>query len=219
MGWNIERFVSFASVCLFFIGMPSADAAEAWVLQDSSADLRVYSRATPGSGMDTIKASIQLEHPAESVAAVLTDISQQHTFVPHMRSIEVLKKTTLADGKFRQLIYQVNSLPIIDDRDVVLSSLTWDETVKGLRIWKSTFKAITDKGPPPRDDMVRIEKMVGAWTVRERVPGRSCTVTYITHTEVGGMIPDILAREGQLSALADLLLALQKRVATQAPPN
>ena len=66
------------------------------------------------------------------------DIPNQKTFVPHMKSIKVLKEEKLPNGRVKQLIHQVNAVPVISDRDVVISAQTWSEPRDKGALWRST---------------------------------------------------------------------------------
>jgi hypothetical protein len=132
-----------------------------------------------------------------------------------MKSIRVIESSVDSNGAVLQLLHQVNALPVIDDRDVVLDTKTWRSEKNGKVSWQSTFKAVTNRGPQPIDGMVRIPVMTGAWGVSPGPRPDTCKVTYITHVEVGGLIPDTLAEHAQLSALSDLLEALRKHCVTQ----
>ena len=181
-----------------------------WEHRDSSGGVHLYSKPHKDSGVPKIKGTVIIPRSPDHVGKILTDLKNHHRFVPHMKSIKVLEQTVDADGTVIQLLHQVNDLPVISNRDVVLVSET-DRITKNEKIfWQSTFKAVTDRGPKPSEDMVRIERMTGAWGVSPGPRRGTSKVTYITHVEVGGLIPDKLAEHAQISALQDLLKALTK---------
>jgi len=187
---------------------------EAWELRDSDGSVKIYSKVKQGSGIPTLKGTVTIPLSSDSVGQVLTDLKNHYRFVPHMKSIKVIEESVDAQGVVFQLLHQINALPVIDDRDVVLDTKTWRSETDGKVSWQSTFKAVANRGPKPTEDMVRIPSMTGAWGVSPGTRPDTCKVTYITHVEVGGLVPDTLAEHAQVSALAELLEALRSHCVT-----
>ena len=92
----------------------------------------------------------------EDAAKVLMDVPNPITFIPFCKTIQLLGEEVMGPGRKRTLVYQVNGIPVVSDRDMVLEALTWAEHQDTRRVWNSKFKAVTDKGPPPQKGLVRL---------------------------------------------------------------
>ena len=191
--------------------LPGLALAGGWEEREKGGGATVYSQEKSGSGVDTIKGIIQLPYTTDEVAKIMTDIPNQKTFVPHMKSIKVIKEETLANGRVKQLLHQVNAVPVISDRDVVISAQTWSEPRDKGAVWRSTFEAVTKVGPKVNPDIVRITKMKGQWTVKPTKDGKGSIVVYVFHAEVGGNVPDFVAESGQVDTVFEMLKNISAR--------
>jgi hypothetical protein len=203
----------FVGALVFSVAALAAGAVSAagWEEREKGGGAVVYSQEKAGSGVDTVKGIIQLPYTTDEVAKVMTDIPNQKSFVPHMKSIKILKEEKLSNGRVKQLLHQVNAVPVISDRDVVISAQTWSEARGQGSMWRSTFEAITNDGPKVNPDMVRITKMKGHWTIKPTKDGKGSIVVYVFHAEVGGSVPDFVAESGQVDTVFDMLKNLKTR--------
>ncbi len=208
----LQKRALWAAIALWILAAPcQARAGSGWKERKKGDGVTVYSRARAGSGVDTIKGIIRLRFTSDQVGRVMTDLPNQKFFVPHMKSIRVLKQEKLPGGGIKQLLHQVNALPVLKDRDVVLEAKTWTEPRAGGKLWRSTFKAVTNAGPARSSDRVRIRKLKGSWRIMPSRDGKGSIVTYTCHTEVGGSVPDFVAELGQVGAIFDMLKNLRAR--------
>jgi len=192
-----------ASVLMIALLVPSVCLA--WEHDKDRDGVTLSRQDSAHSSADALKARVTIPRPVDDLANILTDLSQHHYFVPHMKGIKVLRRSTDADGKVISLLHQTTALPVISDRDVVIRTKTWREgSGKDVR-WVSTFKAVEGEGPPVKEGIVRMPYMVGAWSIRSSKEGTSSVVTYMTTAEVGGLIPESIADLSKGDALIDLL--------------
>ncbi len=199
-------------IVLSVLALPGlASAGSTWKERKSGGGVAIYSRDKAGSGVATIKGIIRLPYSSDQVAKVMTDLPNQKYFVPHMKSIRVLKQEKLTGGRIKQLLHQVNALPVLKDRDVVIAAETWSKPQRAGKVWRSIFKAVTNAGPAADADTVRIRRMNGSWKIAPAREGKGSVVTYVSHTEVGGSVPDFVAELGQVGAIFDLLKNLRVR--------
>ena len=186
-------------------------AGAGWRERKTGDGVAVHSREMPGSAVERIRGIVRLAYTTDEVARVMTDLPNQKFFVPHMKSIRVLKQKRLANGRIKQLLHQVNALPVLKDRDVVLEAVTWSKPQPPAPTWRSTFKAVSNAGPVAHSDRVRIRKLSGSWKIVPTRNGKGSVLTYICHTEVGGAAPDFVAELGQVGAIHDMLKNLRAR--------
>lgn len=194
----------------------STAAAEDWEEESTGAGWKIHSKAMSDSGVAMLRGTMTLPYTVEEVAAVLTDIEKHDTFMPGLKKVKIISEHKLANGHHVQYVYQISSVPVINDRDAVLYTETWKETSKaGTVSWKSKFNAVSDHGPKPTDDMVRIERLTGRWIISPTRTGKAKFV-YYCHAEGGGSVPDFLVQNGQVSFLEGVLEGLKKRTKERA---
>ena len=192
-----------ASVLIIALLVPSV--CMAWEHDKVRDGVTLSRQDSAHSPADALKATVTIPRNVDELANILTNLSLHRHFVPHMKGIQVLQRSTDAEGKVISLLHQTTSLPVINDRDVVIRTKTWREgSGKDVR-WISTFKAVQDEGPPVKDGIVRMPYMVGAWSIRSAPDGTGSIVTYLTTAEVGGLIPESIADLSKGDALIDLL--------------
>ena len=142
------------------------------------------------------------------------DIPNQITYIPFCKTIQVLGEESLGTERKRTLVYQINAIPVVSDRDMVLEALTWSETKMSQRIWRSEFKAVTDKGPPPTKGMVRISQLQGNWRLAPAPDKKGTILTYMNHTELGGLVPNFIVDSVRIKNMVKLLKGLRQRCMT-----
>lgn len=196
-------------VCLVALATPAT--AQDWEEESSGPGWKIHSKEMKDSGVAMLRGTMTLPYTVEEVAAVLTDIEKHDTFMPGLKKVKILSEEKNKKGHHIQYVYQVSSVPVINDRDAVLYTETWSETNKaGAVTWKSKFHAVHDRGPKPTDDMVRIQRLSGRWTISPTKSGKARFV-YYCHAEGGGSVPDFLVQNGQVSFLEGVLSGLKKR--------
>lgn len=77
------------------------------------------------------------------------------------------------------------------------------------------FKAVTDRGPPPRGDAVRVTDHQGGWQLVTADGGRTTQAQYQMRIDLGGSLPSFLARSQGDKDVPDLFAALRQQ--TQRP--
>lgn len=200
----------------FLVVALTASAAWAdggWSKEDSGQDMTLYSRDMADSGIDTLKIEATLAYSPDEVAGILNDISQLGTYMPAIKSTRIVSEKKRADGHVIYVLYQVNNVPVVTDRDVVLLTDTWSVGEGASKVWHSTFKAVSDRGPKATDDYVRITRLNGGWTLTPMEGGKSSRFVYTMHAEVGGNVPDFMVQNGQEDSLMEMVSGLKKRCA------
>ena len=202
-------------LALFLCFAPSfLHAKEKWQQREQEKDITVYSQKIDGSGAARLKGVLYLPFSVDDAAKILMDIPNQITFIPFCKTIQVLKEELLGLDRKRTLVYQVNAIPVVSDRDMVLEALTWSENKDAQRIWRSEFKAVSDKGPPATKGMVRIAHLKGNWRLAPAPDEKGSILTYMNHAELGGLVPNFIVDSVRIKNMVKLLKGLRQRCMT-----
>ena len=203
------------AVILLLICAPSfLYAQEKWQQREQEKGITVYSQKKEGSGAARLKGVLYLPFSVDDAAKVLMDIPNQINFIPFCKTIQVLQEDLIGVERKRTLIYQINAIPVVSDRDMVLEALTWSENKDAQRIWRSEFKALTDKGPPIVKGMVRIAQLKGNWTLAPAPDNKGTILTYMNHAELSGLLPHFIVDSVRIKNMVKLLKGLRQRCMT-----
>ncbi len=186
-------------------------AADTWEVREKAEGIVVFSQEKAGSGAAELRGIINFNFSVEEVAKVLTDIPNQIHFVPNCKTSQVLEEEVLPNGRVRTLVYQLNAVPVVSDRDMLLEATTWPEGEGASRVWRSEFKAVKKDTPVIPDGVVRIEKLHGNWQISAGAKGKGSVLTYTNHAELGGILPNFVVDSVRAKNMLKLLLALRKR--------
>ena len=150
-------------------------------------------------------------HAATTPAAILATLwrHEEYTqFVPYLKRLEVLR-----DDGDTKLVYEQFGIPVLRDRDRVVRVTRTTDAASGT--CDLTIVAVTDEGPPPDPDHVRVTRSTAAWHL---VPADGGTdVTYTVKTDGGGIVPGWIVNAAQKDAVPKLVRAVLDRAAS-APP-
>jgi hypothetical protein len=140
--------------------------------------------------------------PPERVRQVLLDYSHHPQWVRHLAESKVI----LGDGQ-HILVYQRLDLPILDDRDFTLS-VTWGQ--EGDVLW-TKFATANDKGPAPRQKVVRVPLHEGGWELTPIDGGQRTRARYHFRLDLGGSLPGWMGRSRAGKDVPALFEALRKQ--------
>ena len=91
-----------------------------WQLRKQTSQVAVYLRESSTAGLPEFRATLQVEAPMASVMEALTDFSHHPDWIYHCQRVSVIA----LKGYSEAYLYQVNALPIIQDRDMILHAVT-----------------------------------------------------------------------------------------------
>ncbi len=123
--------------------------------------------------------------PPERVYEALLDYEHQTGKIGRVSEARVLSRDS--EGLY---VYQRLNLPIISDRDFVLRV---NYGVDGDRRW-ITYRAVTDRGPKPREGIVRVTRHSGVWELFPTQDGKATLARCEIKIDLGGMVPMWLAK-------------------------
>jgi hypothetical protein len=182
----------------------SVQTDSSWVNPYETDDgIAVYAREVHESGVLELRAVCVVNVPSEIVfrTAMRRD-TYRHTskYVVDYRIIQT-------DQSNVWYTYERLAIPLFRDRDYTLRYEAKQDSLSGH--YSLVWTIANDKGPPPNEDVVRIEVSRGALEmipVAERTKTRLiCTI----YADPGGSIPGWLANIGNRSTLPDLLRAIR----------
>jgi len=184
--------------------------AQAWEHQDTESGVAVYTKDTPGSDIDTVKGVVTIPYATDDVHRVLENVSRYKRFMKDLKRARLLKQQDMRDGRVIGWIYQRLEFSALDDRDLVIRAVTTKaETPRGNQ-YLVKFKAVTNFGPKPLPNVIRITTLTGTWKLKPIQGGKKTRVTYIRHIEMGGSVPDFLVNSGVKESMMFTLKALRK---------
>lgn len=182
-----------------------ADDDADWALVVQRDGIQVHARTLPGSRVREVKATRQIPAPPERVFALLLDSDKFVEFMPYI--VEV--RTVARESATVWYLYQRISPPIVSDRDYTLRHQSVEDTQRGR--YELRWEAANDRGPPPREGMVRVEICTGFYLVEAIDGGAHTRLTYQIHTDPGGSLPAWLANRANVQSVPALLDAISRR--------
>jgi hypothetical protein len=123
--------------------------------------------------------------PPERVEEALLDYEHQAGKIGRVSEARVLSRD--AGGIH---VYERLNLPIISDRDFVLRVR---HGADGPQRWIA-YWAITDRGPKPRDGIVRVTRHNGVWELLPTQDGKATIARCEIQIDLGGSVPLWLAK-------------------------
>jgi hypothetical protein len=138
--------------------------------------------------------------PPRRVQRALLDYHRQVGKIARLSEARVLGR-----GEGQLHVYQRLNLPVISDRDFVLEVRYGRQ--RGDTLWLA-YRAVTDRGPPPRGGVVRVSHHRGSWELQPARGGKATRVTFQTSIDLGGWLPKWMARAGAGRELPELFAAI-----------
>lgn len=186
------------------LALPAMARAEGWEKLSEKDGVLVERRSVPGSAYFEVRATGRCPLPPAVVYATLWKHDEYMQFMPHLKSLQILKD----EGNYR-FVYEQVSMPVVADRDytVRLTKLVDPES----QTYQTVFESATDVGPPENSKFVRVHKIKGSWTLTPLDGGKASSLTYLAYSEPGGSLPTWLVNSAQKDAPRDVVLAVIKR--------
>jgi hypothetical protein len=123
--------------------------------------------------------------PPDQVYGALLDYEHQPGKIGRVSEAKVLSRDP--DGL---VVYERLNLPIISDRDfVVRVTHGQDATRRWISYW-----ALSDRGPPPRNGIVRVLRHSGQWELLPTKDGQATIAICEIRINLGGLLPLWLAK-------------------------
>ncbi len=146
--------------------------------------------------------------PPDEVLTALLDYEHQKGFIKRVTESKIL------DRKQHYLIvYQHLNLPVISDRDYTLF-VVWGTS--GDVRWV-VYRAISDRGPPEKDGIVRVTDHEGSWQLKPTGENGGVTqLRFQMSIDLAGWLPRWLARSKAGDEVPDLFASIRALVLSEA---
>jgi hypothetical protein len=133
--------------------------------------------------------------PPEKVYAALLDYDHQVGKIGRLSEVKVLSREP--DALY---VYQRLNLPVISDRAFTLR-VTYG--VEPTRRWIA-YWGVTDRGPKPREGIVRVTRHRGVWELLPAAGGKSTIARYELRIDLAGDVPLWMVKSGAGDQIPDL---------------
>ena len=182
--------------------------SDVWNLVSEDNGLRLYSKVRHGAVTSEYKGVCRVNHPIETVASVLSDISSYPKWF--FRCVQSRKIPTQASTDLNFLLYVVIDTPWpFLDRDVVYKVVTFIDATAGKIVVRST--AVETSLMRPQKNYVRITDSDLQWILEQRTDGQT-QITFINRTHAAGYWGDIISGSGARATTLHSLENLKERL-------
>lgn len=176
-----------------------------WDLVYEAEALKIYTRDNIQSNIDEVRVTVHLESSPESVAAVLSDVSNYSNWVYKCKNSRLVENVNDRALYF----YAEYDFPYpASDRDLIVYSERWRNHENGEIYFHSVAAPdfLSEK-----KSVVRIKELESFWIISPNADGSS-TVEYIVKTSVGGNIPDWIVNWGITTGPKNSMLSLAQQL-------
>lgn len=211
MMWNILTqgcAVMQLSVILGLAVLLSPGLAGAWELVDEKQDQAgnsyvIYRRDKPGSALQEYKLVTVFDAPVKQVVEAVRAMATDPAYV--MKG--ATRRMVAHPEPDTYYMYSRHSAPMVSDRDITAKlTLTFEPTTQSYR-WQ--WVAVSDKGPPPQDGVVRIQSSRSSWVLSPAEKHKTLG-EYQSHSDPGGSIPAWVANRAMTSTLEEMHATLRR---------
>jgi len=192
---------------LLSFGALAAAADGKWERVSDRDGMMVERRTVEGSAMREVRVTTHSPLAPAAIAATLWKHEDYIQFVPYLKRLDVLRD----DGDVK-LIYQQARIPVAKDRDSVVRVR---RTVED-GAYEIVSTAVSDEGPAPTDEYVRVRNSEGRWRLAPAADGGT-DLTYTLKTDAGGLLPAWVVSVAQKDITAKLVRAMLDRAAHANP--
>jgi hypothetical protein len=189
---------------LLFASTISTAFAQEWELKKEEQGVLVYSKdnGTPYRSVQTV--TVVNTSMSEAVALIM-NVEKFPEWIFKCESAKTLEKKS--DNEI--IHYQVNSVPFIKDRDMVIL-LTKTEDSNGEVV--ITQKALPDY-MPAQSDLVRITKFNGMWNLKAVEGG--IEIKYTIETDPGSDLPKKLVNKATIQGPLETMINMKRLLQTK----
>jgi hypothetical protein len=197
----------YAPILLLLLLSITANAQKDWELKKSNEGIKVYIKDNPISNFKAFRGITILDFDMDEIHKVLTDYNHHPEIFPLNEESYLMEKK---EGEYTVHYSKIDSPWPIDDRDGVY------KTEYKFGEQKRLYKISSVKGfVPEKEDVVRIKESETQWEL-EVLPGEKVKIVYTVFAEPGGDIPSWLANSAIIDQPYDTLIALKKRLQSEA---
>ncbi len=179
--------LAFLVVFFLFDGLYAAE--NEWEMIKNEDGIQLYRRTVKGSEFDEFKGVTVVNTRIEIIGMVLRDPPAYPKWMSSCKKSQIIEKF----DENNMIVYYVQKTTWpIKDRDVVLKATTTIDWESG---WFTVELISTeDSRVPPKDNLVRMAKMIGKWFVKY-IDREHTSVTFIFTSDPAGSLPASLVND------------------------
>lgn len=176
-----------------------------WEKFDRDEGIQVFTNEEPpkGTGVDAVRVDIILDGPIEDLFKLCIDHDRASKF-SFVREYKVLKQTD-KDA----YIYQRVKESGLADRDFTIHIKLIRPTPENNNSWGFSWQQANDKGPAPRDGIVRATMVAGSYVLTPLKDGRT-QLSYRLIFDPNTWIPDFVLRRAVRNAAVETVKTLRR---------
>jgi uncharacterized protein YndB with AHSA1/START domain len=174
-----------------------------WKAERAGDGVEISSRAVAGHRVRELRVIGEIEAPPAAVFRVLADTDRYPETMAYVKEARLVAREP--DGTLHA--YFRVSPPVVSDRDYTLRLV-----LVGPGEGRTTLEVawtLSDRGPPPRDGVVRVTLNTGGWRLEPLDGGRRTRATYQLLTDPAGSVPTFAANMANQKALPELFARLR----------
>ncbi len=174
-----------------------------WKAEQAGEGVEISSREVKGHRVREVRVVGEIEAPPAAVCRALADTDRYPETMAYVKEARLVARDP--DGTLH--VYFRVSPPVVSDRDYTLRL-----RLAGARQGRTTYQVTwtpSDRGPPPRDGVVRVTLNTGGWRLEPLDGGRRTRATYHLLTDPAGSVPAFAANMANQKALPELFARLR----------
>lgn len=173
-----------------------------WVKHDVDDGLTVYLNEEVPTGIDAVRVDAVIDMPADKLFPIIIDENRarSYSFIREFRPIAVY-------GEWGYLYQRVKATGV-DDRDFTVKLKMVKPKVRNSGPYGWQWKQANDKGPEPRDGVVRATIVAGSYLLTPIEDGKKTLVSYRLWFDPGTWVPDILVNPAVRSSVKETVRRL-----------
>lgn len=145
--------------------------------------IAIYMRETPGTTVKEAKASLRIAAPPRIVLDAACD---PKSFKKSLKYVVQNRYYWVGDPNV-WFTYQLLDYPVVDMRDYIIR---YERTLDPDReIYRLTWSTSEEKGPPPREDAIRVTLATGGIDIVPKDGGQRSLLKFRLLADPGGSIP------------------------------
>lgn len=179
-----------------------------WEKRSDEDGIQVFAREVPGSRVREMKAVGLVDAPPVACYRVVSDLDNYVHTMPYTKESRVVGK----DGDHAVYFYSLISTPVVSDRDYTIHIIDESKPRPDGGGYRTSWTIADDKGPAPRDGVVRVTVNTGFWEFEPAEGGKKTKATYYVLTDPGGSIPAWIANRANTTAVPNVFKAIRAAV-------
>jgi uncharacterized protein YndB with AHSA1/START domain len=174
-----------------------------WETEQAGDGVEISSRKVKGHRVREVRVVGEIEAPPAAVYRALADTERYPETMAYVKEARLIAREK--DGTPH--VYFRVAPPVVSDRDYTLRL-----QLVGPGEGRTSFKVAwtpSDRGPPPRDGVVRVTLNTGGWRLEPLDGGGRTRATYQLLTDPAGSVPAFAANMANQKALPELFARLR----------